>query len=602
MVKRIREHIIGDIGETSSSLIFKQWGWTSDKITSDYGEDLDCQVFINNLKTHYHFRCQVKSTEKNKNFIRKLKNGDFSVSIEIEIAKSWLLAYYPVFLIIYDESLENHYWINASSYLKKNVNRLNRDSISFRISIQNSLRESKDKFLTEIKNYYQNIFRIDSSILSTNIYPIVMPYYLSLGMNLFKYKPKSEYFNIEPISEHVKKLPSWFLNIETLNPPYIFYLNLSAKEENIEVFINQISSLINSWNIEIKKNEWLSFIISPIQLKTSSVTEFENEFWNKDITDWFSFSKINNNVVNDIQYAFNPPIGFFSQVARKAASYETFHHINPKDDVAIELFSSIKTPYSYKYETSMYLKQIDAQFIPWKIKLEDEKRLLDQLPDDLKFSRVEGVKSIAGYLRGIISTSLFNPNLGLMNAITKWDDLQKDSVRNKIRVLSNKNEIVGNEDEQDISQLIYSFFEDLSNVGEQIKISEKDRIDGYPLDLSERMVFVQRYRIIKGMDMDIIDKKLGLALDELKSREDFLEIHSGYQEIDEYAPDSPVYRIFFQWKPIIEDSSIDSYEKIKNFILKTFDQIFPRKKKDKADYDTYDILRFLGQLYFEEIK
>ena len=64
MVKRIREHIIGDIGETSSSLIFKQWGWTSDKITSDYGEDLDCQVFINNLKTHYHFRCQVKSTEK----------------------------------------------------------------------------------------------------------------------------------------------------------------------------------------------------------------------------------------------------------------------------------------------------------------------------------------------------------------------------------------------------------------------------------------------------------------------------------------------------------------------------------------------------------
>lgn len=598
-MKRNKEHIIGDVGETSSSLIFKLWGWTADKIVSDYGEDIDCQVFINNLKTHYHFRCQIKSTIKNENYIRKLKNGDFSVSIDIEIAKSWLLAYYPVFLIIYDESLKNHYWINANRYIKENLYKLSQKSISFRILACNILKDSKDKFLSEIKYFYENIFRIDSPVLNTNIYPIIMPNYLSINIEYSKTLPQSEYFEIEPDTVNIAKLPSWFLNIEALNPPNIFSINIYSNENNVEKFINQIKSFVKGWDIKIKENEWLSFIIAPIQIVSREENKSENELWNKNITNWFCLSKVGDDIFYEEQYAFQPPEGFYSQVARKAMSYEIFHHINPKDDIAIELFSSVKTSLSYKYETNIFFRQIDSQFIPWKIKTDEEKILFDQLPDDLTFSKVEGIENISGYTRGIISRSIFNPAVGLFHAITDWDDLHFNSVRNKIRNLYLKNKIVGIEDEQSTSKIIHSYFDNFNEVEEQISISEKDKIDGYPLDLSRRMIFIQRYRKIKVLDLDAIDKKLGDALDELKKRDDLYEIYSGYQEVDEYTTGIPIYRIFIHWRPALRDSSKDSYEKIKKFILREFDRIFPQEKKDIDDNNTYDILRFCGQLYFE---
>ena len=42
--KRPKSHVTGDIGHTYSALLIKQWGWTADRIESDYGEDLDCSI------------------------------------------------------------------------------------------------------------------------------------------------------------------------------------------------------------------------------------------------------------------------------------------------------------------------------------------------------------------------------------------------------------------------------------------------------------------------------------------------------------------------------------------------------------------------------
>lgn len=600
-MKRKKEHIVGDVGETSASLVFKEWGWTSDKIISDYGEDLECQVFINNLKTQYHFCCQIKSTEKNKNFIRKLKNGDFSVSIDTEQAKSWLLAYHPVLLIVYDVSLKNHFWINSSNYIKSNIHKMSQKSINFKIPSSNILKDSKDLLLTEIKNFYANIFHLDEPILSTNIYPIIMPNYLSINIGHFISLPKSDYFTIEPDTVNIEKLPSWFLNIEALNPPYIFSLNLTSSENNIEKFIEHINSFVGDWDIKLKDNEWLSFIISPIQMKSRKENMPENEIWNKNITNWFCLCKIGKSIFYEEQYSFRPPSKFYSQIARKAMSYETFHHINPTDDIAIELLSSIKAPLSYKYEMDIMSKQIDSQFIPWKIKKDEEKMIFDQLPENLTFSKVNDVEAIPEYIRGIISHHAFNPTIGLFHGITEWDDLNKNSIRRKIRELASNNKIIGNEDDEYTSELIHSYFDGIDNNVEKLSISEKNVIRGYPLDLSDRMIFVQRYRKIKSPDIDSIDKKLGAALDELNTMDNLFDLHCGYQEVDEYA-DVPIYRIFFNWRPSLGDSSSESFEKIKLFIVKIFDDIFPREKPSKEIKTTYDILRFCGQLYFEKIK
>ena len=33
-------------------------------IKSDFGEDIDCDIFIDTIRTNYHFSCQVKSSSK----------------------------------------------------------------------------------------------------------------------------------------------------------------------------------------------------------------------------------------------------------------------------------------------------------------------------------------------------------------------------------------------------------------------------------------------------------------------------------------------------------------------------------------------------------
>ena len=73
------------------------------------------------------------------------------------------------------------------------------------------------------------------------------------------------------------------------------------------------------------------------------------------------------------------------------------------------------------------------------------------------------------------------------------------------------------------------------------------------------------------------------------------------KKVDEYSG-IPIYRIFFHWKPSLMYSSSESFDKTKEHILKVFDEIFPREKRSKEIKNTYDILRFCGQLYFEDIK
>ncbi|EGQ8102441.1 hypothetical protein MW344_004734 [Vibrio parahaemolyticus] len=54
--ERNHNHVTGEIGEQSAALQFTKWGWTSEKISSDYGEDLACSIFTNNKKTPLYFR------------------------------------------------------------------------------------------------------------------------------------------------------------------------------------------------------------------------------------------------------------------------------------------------------------------------------------------------------------------------------------------------------------------------------------------------------------------------------------------------------------------------------------------------------------------
>jgi len=101
---------LGDIGEKTVQLILTKYKWTADLIKSDFGEDIDCNIFIDNIRTNYHLRCQVKSTKKDSKYINELINGDFSVSINSGLLRAWISSYFPVFLVIYEEDSDLCYW------------------------------------------------------------------------------------------------------------------------------------------------------------------------------------------------------------------------------------------------------------------------------------------------------------------------------------------------------------------------------------------------------------------------------------------------------------------------------------------------------------
>ncbi|MFT4537246.1 MAG: hypothetical protein ACI9P5_004627 [Saprospiraceae bacterium] len=45
---------LGYIGETTVQLILRKYKWTADIIKSDFVEDIDCNIFMDNTRTNYH--------------------------------------------------------------------------------------------------------------------------------------------------------------------------------------------------------------------------------------------------------------------------------------------------------------------------------------------------------------------------------------------------------------------------------------------------------------------------------------------------------------------------------------------------------------------
>jgi len=125
---RTDSQILGDIGESTVSLIIKKFGWTADIIKSDYGEDIDCNIFIDNIRTNYHFRCQVKSSKKDSEYVREIANGDYSLSISSDTLRAWLISYFPVFIIIYEENSDTCYWCNPQEQVLKNPSKLEKET------------------------------------------------------------------------------------------------------------------------------------------------------------------------------------------------------------------------------------------------------------------------------------------------------------------------------------------------------------------------------------------------------------------------------------------------------------------------------------------
>src|SRR5512134_2157102 len=120
--RRPRSHVIGDVGRTFVKLLLEKWGWTADIVHSDYGEDLDCTVFTGGRRTALHFRCQVKAAAHP----RRGHSGHYSVRVDASTCAAWAQGYYPVFVVLYDQSTNEAYFTNATAILRANPAALTR--------------------------------------------------------------------------------------------------------------------------------------------------------------------------------------------------------------------------------------------------------------------------------------------------------------------------------------------------------------------------------------------------------------------------------------------------------------------------------------------
>ncbi|NJB83755.1 DUF4365 domain-containing protein [Wenyingzhuangia aestuarii] len=583
---------LGDIGETTVQLILKKFKWTADIIKSDFGEDIDSNIFIDNSRTNYHLRCQVKSTTKDSEYVKLLKNGNYSVSIASSTLKAWLTSYFPVFLIIYEEQSDLCYWCNPIEQILKNPSKLEKEKPSIQVPKKNIFNlSSKEIILEEVKSFYRKIQRLDESIIECKIVPILMPNYRIIPFHHYSsFIFESNELSPEISGDYIELLPSWMSVLKRIDPTSILTsIKLKSNNTEIDVFLTNLKKKINSFEYSLKDNEWISFIVSPITIESNKSS------WSNEITFWNSYSKLKNTLIDDYDYCFEIPNNFLRQVSRRARSWEYLHHVNPTKDVAIQLFGSFEITPTIKKIDQIHDNNIKGQLVLWSCKTEEIEQLQEILSkNELTIRIIENNK--AKQLLAI-TTPMFDPFIGLYSVPMDWDSFEKGNVRNKL--IQNKlfDLIPGKEYKGKVPEFLSEVLNKYSDKDyKSVTITESEYIAGFPLKLEEREIFVSRFQMIPNESVQEIKEKLN------KSQPlNLKNYHIEFGLKDDSMWETPIYELLISWTPEIIKSSKESYIDNESKILEIFNNLMPTKEIDSLRLkNTYEILRFAGEIGFEK--
>lgn len=599
---RPRSHITGDVGQTEVALQFKKWGWTADTIASDYGEDLSCDIFTNGRKTAYHFRCQVKSTLTQKGKIKKLKSNKYSIQIDSTTCTSWGLSYFPIILAIYIESEEKIFWVNATQQVRENLEKLSKKQITIYVGSK-ELKNSQNELEETISLFYSNLLQISHPSYFCEVYPIIMPSYRAPSIDIIiknNKLNKDDNLKFHSIFKKLESLPSWFLSINTLNAEHLGGWEVSSTIFEINTFIDNLQKKLLSFKTKIKKGEWLSFIVSPIKLNGSNNSE--SSFWNKEITDWWSFSIINKEIIVDKNYSFDPPEYYILPIARRSRSWSGYWIVNNELNLAINIYSSIPLTLAYRQYDETLNKQILNQFIPWECKVKELSILGNKLLKIglqlLTLTEISLSKTDEDWIQCIICDPMFSPSLGLFSPTQNWDEFEDNKVNFKLKKKKLYNKLPGKLGPESIIKFILLQFGRSQDLAiNKTYIEANDYTNGLPLNHNERKICFYRY-IKSSYDTDNISKSW-LKLQENKVMQNLNEnIISSNIYIDSYNNiENNICYICIDIIPkesISTANFISTYEKKIATILDDFNDSF----KDIYPDSTLDILKFDGEIYF----
>ncbi len=580
--ERTKAQVLGDIGEITVQLIFTKFGWTSDIIKSDYGEDIDVNIFIDSLRTNYHFRCQVKSTTRDSEYVRKTKNGSYSVQISSSILKAWLTSYFPVFVVIYDEDLDVCYWCNPIKEILENPAKLERVKPTVTITQSNILNElSKDTILFETTAFYNKFLRLDEAKIECNVIPLIMPHYRVIPFHLYHdfRKATSNSFH----SYNVEMLPSWMSVLKQINPVYtISAIKIDSNNTNLEVFINYVKDQLSKFSFEIEPDEWLSFIVSPIKIQS------QKSLWFNEVTSWATYAKINDVIVDEYGYNFDGPENFLEQAVRRARSWDNFNFVDPRSDISLQFYSAHSTTPTIQIIDETHIQNIKGQFLLWKCHRQEIEVIQKIIADyELVLRIIENNDECLV----AIADCFFEPALGTYSNAMDWASFERGKVRNILEKNDLINLLPGCEFSGPLPNFLEEFIDKFREDSTNVIVSEMTTISPIPLLIDRRIIEVSRLQLISEDVLESLVQKIENVLPSVpdKYKQDYIPRESFFER-------EIVFQLYITWSPETFVSSKDAFLNNEQEILELFNIILPSSVNKRRN--TLDILRFEGEIEF----
>lgn len=584
--------VLGDVGENTVKLILTKFGWTADLIKSDFGEDIDCNIFIDNLRTNYYLRCQVKSTKNKSDYIKILKNGDYSVKINSGLLRAWISSYFPVFLIVYDQDKDLCYWTLPVKEILKTPSRLDKKEPVIHVSKKNIFNhKAKDIILNKVLAFYSKILRLNESIIECKITPVLMPGYRVIPFYHFsEFLNKQNPLESKTSGDYLELLPSWMTVLRRLEPlDFSSSIRLHSKNTNLKIFLSHLKEQLKSFNYSTKNNEWISFIVSPIKIVS------KDSLWINELTYWSCYSKFNNDsFVADYEYNFELPGGFLKPINRRSQSWDYYLSVNPQKDIAIQFLGGLEIISPLKNIVDIHYKNITGNLLLWECtqnEMVEISKHIKNLPLTIQVISEENDNCFIA-----ITTPLFNPFLGLFSLAQDWESYENGNVRQLLKKNKLHEILPGNEYKGEIPDDLKELLERKpKEIDSKHVVHQLGYRTGLPLLHNERQVQISRFQMLN----EKLVKEVSNIINSNK-----LIINNKYKIEFHQIDDSwkfPIYELSLSWAPDLYNSSINDYLNSEKEILHLINSILPTSSDESIQLkNTYEILHIAGLIGFEK--
>jgi hypothetical protein len=148
---RTRQHIIADLGVNYVERQILLAGFTLERITRDYGIDLNMTTFSPNGQVENEFVWfQVKATDN-----LQLNADEAFATVRIESAdfRYWLMQVMTVILVLFDVKNDRAFWLETQEYVKRvdmDADEIG-ETVSVRIPVSNLLTVESIRFIRDRK-------------------------------------------------------------------------------------------------------------------------------------------------------------------------------------------------------------------------------------------------------------------------------------------------------------------------------------------------------------------------------------------------------------------------------------------------------------------